>query len=98
MGHEIAGRVHSVGAGCRRVAGRRYAAVAIVVSCNHCRACLAGREHLCPNAELFGYAIDGGLAEYVLVLYEGRRAGQPDHHGHRGEADPSGAGRAAVVC
>ena len=67
MGHEIAGRVHSVGAGVDESLVGKQAAVAIVVSCNHCRACLAGREHLCPNAELFGYAIDGGLAEYVLV-------------------------------
>lgn len=39
----------------------------IVVSCQRCRACLSGREQLCENLVLFGYELDGGLAEYLLV-------------------------------
>lgn len=67
MGHEFAGRVAAVGEGVEGVDIGRQATCSIVVSCNHCLNCLNGREHLCENLELFGYAIDGGMAEYLLV-------------------------------
>lgn len=67
MGHEFAGRVEAVGEGVEGVPLGAQATCSIVLSCNHCPACLAGREHLCENLELFGYAIDGGMAEYMLV-------------------------------
>ncbi len=67
LGHEIAGRIESVGDGVDGIEVGRQATISIVVSCNHCPACLAGREHLCANLELFGYALDGGLAEHLLV-------------------------------
>lgn len=71
MGHEMAGRIAELGDGVDAVvpglAVGQQATVSIVVSCNRCAACLAGREHLCANLELFGYGIDGGFAEQVLV-------------------------------
>ncbi|MEL4505844.1 alcohol dehydrogenase catalytic domain-containing protein [Luteococcus sp. H138] len=67
LGHEIAGRVEAVGDGVDGYPIGAQATVSIVVSCNRCPACLAGREHFCANLELIGYAIDGGLAEYLVV-------------------------------
>lgn len=67
MGHEFAGRVAAVGEGVEGVEIGRQATCSIVVSCQHCINCLNGREHLCENLELFGYAIDGGMAEYLVV-------------------------------
>lgn len=67
LGHEIAGRIEAVGDGVDGYPVGAQATVSIVVSCNHCHACLAGREHFCANLELIGYAIDGGLAEHLLV-------------------------------
>lgn len=67
LGHEIAGRIEAVGEGVEGCPTGAQATVSIVVSCNHCANCLAGREHFCENLELIGYAIDGGLAEYCLV-------------------------------
>lgn len=67
LGHEIAGRIEAVGEGVEDVAVGAQATVSIVVSCNRCANCLAGREHFCANLELIGYGIDGGLAEYCLV-------------------------------
>ncbi|MDN5570546.1 MAG: alcohol dehydrogenase catalytic domain-containing protein [Propionibacteriaceae bacterium] len=67
LGHEVAGRIAAVGEGVRNVAVGEQAVVSIVVSCHACRACLADREHMCANLELIGYAIDGGLADYLLV-------------------------------
>ena len=67
MGHEFAGRIEAIGEGVEGVRVGQQATCSIVVSCNRCRNCLAGREHLCENLVLFGYALDGGLAEYLLV-------------------------------
>ena len=70
MGHEFAGRVHSVGEGVQGVPLGVQATCSIVLSCLRCDRCLAGREHLCENLKLFGSAVDGGLAEYMLVPRE----------------------------
>lgn len=73
MGHEVAGRIAAIGEGVAELpAGAdltvgQQATVSIVVSCGTCRACLSGREHLCTSMELIGYAIDGGMAPYLLV-------------------------------
>lgn len=67
LGHEVAGRIEAVGEGVTGLAPGCQATVSIVLSCGVCRACLAGREHLCESMELIGYGIDGGLAPYLLV-------------------------------
>lgn len=66
-GHEIAGRIAALGEGVTGYEVGQQATVSIVVSCHSCHDCLDNREHLCANLELFGYAIDGGLAEYLVV-------------------------------
>lgn len=66
-GHEIAGRIAALGEGVQGYYVGQQATVSIVVSCHSCRDCQDSREHLCANLELFGYAIDGGLAEYLVV-------------------------------
>lgn len=67
MGHEMAGRVAAVGEGVTGYSVGQQVTPSIVLSCNHCRVCLLGYEHLCENLRLFGYEIDGGLADYCLV-------------------------------
>jgi NADPH:quinone reductase-like Zn-dependent oxidoreductase len=37
------------------------------LSCGRCRACLAGRDNLCPRYDVLGYMSDGGYAELVRV-------------------------------
>ncbi|HLS14456.1 MAG TPA: alcohol dehydrogenase catalytic domain-containing protein [Beutenbergiaceae bacterium] len=75
IGHEIAGRVAAVGQGVRAYQVGRQATVSIVVSCGGCDACFGDLEHLCRNLELFGYGIDGGLSEYLLVPERAVRRG-----------------------
>ena len=67
LGHEFAGRVAAVGDGVVDVPVGAQATCSIVVSCLRCASCQAGREHLCERLILFGYELDGGLAEYLLV-------------------------------
>lgn len=78
-GHEIAGRIVEIGEGVEQIQPDlrtgQQATVSIVVSCGHCSNCLQDREHLCSNLELFGYAIDGGLQEYMLVPERALRRG-----------------------
>lgn len=78
-GHEIAGRVEEIGEGAEQIVPGievgQQATVSIVVSCGYCRNCLNDREHLCVNLELFGYAIDGGLQEYMVVPERALRRG-----------------------
>ena len=67
LGHEIAGTIAALGKG---VAGYRVGDAAVVtpaVSCGTCFYCLRDREQLCDNTDIFGYNIDGGLAEYCLI-------------------------------
>ena len=67
LGHEIAGRIASLGEGVEGLVVGQQATISIVVSCGTCRACLAGREHLCSHCELVGYGLDGGLAPWLCV-------------------------------
>ena len=71
MGHEIAGRVAALGDGVTGYDVGQQATPSIVLSCNHCRTCLLGYEHLCENLRLIGYEIDGGLADYCLIPAQG---------------------------
>lgn len=75
MGHEFAGRVAAVGDGVEGVDVGVQATCSIVLSCGRCARCLAGREHLCESLRLFGYEIDGGMAEYLLVPREAMERG-----------------------
>ncbi len=70
-GHEISGYIHEIDEDAAKylpgVKVGQQTTVSIVVSCGSCRNCLRDLEHLCLNLELFGYAIDGGLQEYITV-------------------------------
>jgi L-iditol 2-dehydrogenase len=75
LGHESAGRVAEVGP---RVFGYEVGApvaVAPVIPCRRCWECRHDLENLCANARILGYAIDGGMAEYLLVPAEAVTAG-----------------------
>lgn len=65
-GHEIAGIVDAVGDGTSIETGTRVA-VEPILGCGGCHQCHVGRANLCPETRLFGFALPGGLAEYVCV-------------------------------
>ena len=67
IGHEFVGVVDHVG---NHVKG--FAASDLVVgeghiTCGHCRNCLAGRRHLCPNTQGVGVNRPGAWAEFVAI-------------------------------
>jgi len=69
IGHEISGRVTSVGrdADAPAFLGKRFA-VQTVIGCGACPMCAQHRENLCENGfTAIGYAYNGGFAEYLVV-------------------------------
>jgi len=67
VGHEYSGTIVEVGAGVtdfevgERVSGEGH------IVCGHCRNCLAGRRHLCPNTQGVGVNRTGAFAEYLSI-------------------------------
>jgi propanol-preferring alcohol dehydrogenase len=67
-GHEVVGRVESVGDGVTHLAvGDRVGIPWVGYTCGMCEFCQSGRENLCPAARFTGYTIDGGYAEYAVA-------------------------------
>lgn len=67
-GHEIVGRVESVGRDVRGHApGDRVGVPWLGWSCGTCEFCRAGRENLCPQARYTGYQLNGGYAEFAVA-------------------------------
>lgn len=68
LGHEIAGTVAEVGAGCTSATVGMRVVVYIARGCGDCQPCRAGEEFCCiRGAQRIGVTQDGGFAEYVLV-------------------------------
>ncbi|MBN1520488.1 MAG: L-threonine 3-dehydrogenase [Spirochaetales bacterium] len=67
IGHEFVGEIVEMGRAVQgyRV-GERVSAEGHIV-CGVCRACRAGKRHLCPNTRGIGVNRDGCFAEYVSV-------------------------------
>jgi alcohol dehydrogenase, propanol-preferring len=73
LGHEVAGRVESVGAGVTGWSGGESVLVHLAWSCGTCRQCIAGRDNACaafgrhgtPPAP--GLGPHGGMADFVVA-------------------------------
>lgn len=67
-GHEIVGRVVSMGRNARRFApGQRLGVPWLGSACGRCSFCREGRENLCGAARFTGYDRDGGYAQYAAA-------------------------------
>ncbi len=68
LGHEIVGRVASVGAAVDRFAvGDRVGLSWLASTCGVCGYCRQERENLCARASFTGYQVDGSYADYTLA-------------------------------
>jgi len=61
LGHELAGLVLS-----GDLSGQRVA-INPLLTCQHCRYCVAGSPNLCQSRDLLGLGVAGGYAQYVTV-------------------------------
>lgn len=67
LGHEFAGVIEAVGEGVEALAPGAVVVCGAGVSCGECRACRRGRTNLCRRYRTLGFALDGGLARYVVA-------------------------------
>lgn len=64
-GSDVAGEIAKIGADVTTVRVGQKVALAPLVSCGKCPACIAGLDNRCRQATNLGYMIDGGCAEFV---------------------------------
>ncbi len=67
VGHEYVGVVHKVGSNVKDVHIGELVSGEGHITCGHCRNCLAGRRHLCPNTKGVGVNRPGCFAEYLSI-------------------------------
>ena len=66
-GHEFVGEVAEIGAHVKGFKKGDLVSAEGHIVCGHCRNCLAGRRHLCPNTVGIGVNRNGAFAEFVSV-------------------------------
>ncbi|MEO8438887.1 MAG: L-threonine 3-dehydrogenase, partial [Spartobacteria bacterium] len=67
VGHEFVGVVERVGSHVKGFAEGDLVTGEGHIVCGHCRNCLAGRRHLCPNTEGVGVNRQGAFAEFLSI-------------------------------
>jgi L-iditol 2-dehydrogenase len=67
LGHETAGHVATVGAGAGGYAVGAPVVVVPIIPCRRCWECRHDLDNLCRNPRTLGYAVHGGMADYVLL-------------------------------
>src|ERR1700687_1244968 len=67
IGHEFVGVVDRVGDHVKGFAKGDLVVGEGHITCGHCRNCLAGRRHLCPNTQGVGVNRNGAWAEFVAI-------------------------------
>jgi threonine 3-dehydrogenase len=67
IGHEFVGVIERVGNHVKGFGPGDLVTGEGHITCGHCRNCLAGRRHLCPNTQGVGVNRNGAWAEYVAI-------------------------------
>ena len=67
LGHEVAGRVETVGRDVHHVSSGDRVHVHYLVSCGCCDFCRRGHEQFCSKGQMIGKHRDGGYAEFIKV-------------------------------
>jgi D-arabinose 1-dehydrogenase-like Zn-dependent alcohol dehydrogenase len=67
LGHEVSGRVETVGRDVHHVSPKARVYVHYLVSCGCCDFCRRGHEQFCSKGEMIGKHRDGGYAEFIKV-------------------------------
>ena len=66
LGHEVTGRVTAMGPNAKGLAvGQRVGIGWFLGSDMHCRQCMSGNHHLCPQAQATIFGLRGGFASHI---------------------------------
>jgi L-iditol 2-dehydrogenase len=75
LGHEISGEIIAVDKAVEGYSPGQRVAVTPRISCGTCFYCLRGQPIYCENRQTFGFQLQGGYAEYLLVPERGIQYG-----------------------
>src|ERR1700686_3300011 len=67
LGHELSGRIVEIQTIEGELAIGDRVTTYPLISCGHCHACTHGHPHVCKNLKLYGFDVDGGMAQYVKL-------------------------------
>lgn len=67
IGHELSGRIVEIKTSSSPFAVGDHITVFPLISCGQCHACTHGNAHVCRNLRLYGFDVDGGMAQYVKL-------------------------------
>jgi threonine 3-dehydrogenase len=67
FGHEVAGRVVSIGDEVDHPLPGMFVAAETHLFCGHCGLCRTGKPHICQNMRILGLDVDGAFADYVVL-------------------------------
>ncbi len=67
VGHELSGHIVQIGNPSAGWEVGEHVTVYPLISCGTCYACTHGNPHVCRKLRLFGFDVDGGMAQFVKV-------------------------------
>jgi threonine dehydrogenase-like Zn-dependent dehydrogenase len=67
LGHELCGTIAHVKAKDSPLKVGDRVTCYPLISCGHCHPCTHGNPHVCQNLRLYGFDVDGGMAEFVKL-------------------------------
>lgn len=70
IGHELSGRIVEMAGETNGLSVGDRVTTYPLISCGRCYACTHGNPHVCRELRLFGFDLDGGMAEFVKLPNE----------------------------
>ncbi|PJG85197.1 zinc-binding alcohol dehydrogenase family protein [Conservatibacter flavescens] len=67
LGHEVSGRITSIGSQVKNYQVGQRVALVPYLSCGQCEACKSGKTNCCETLSVLGVHQDGGFAEFLAV-------------------------------
>jgi L-iditol 2-dehydrogenase len=67
LGHEVVGRIESVGSNVKGFSAGDRVQVAPAIGCGVCKPCRDGHTNLCDNLKTIGFQYDGTFADYMEI-------------------------------
>jgi 2-desacetyl-2-hydroxyethyl bacteriochlorophyllide A dehydrogenase len=67
LGHELSGRIIQIRTSNSALGISDRITTYPLISCGHCHACTHGNPHVCTNLRLYGFDLDGGMAQFVKL-------------------------------